>query len=101
MPTNLRISVFIFTISVAERYKMPRNLADSLDIQPKQRKFDMIFGTWTVRSLYMADSLIVVKQLSIYKLHLIGIQELRREKCGTEPAVKYMFLFGKRNENHK
>jgi hypothetical protein len=35
----------------------PRTWADTL-VQPKQRKRDMRFGTWYVRSMYRAGSLL-------------------------------------------
>jgi hypothetical protein len=38
----------------------------------------MRFGTWIVRSLYMAGSLMTVaKEISKYTLDLMGIQEVR------------------------
>jgi hypothetical protein len=33
--------------------------------------------------------------------HLVGVQEVRWEGSGTEPAGEYIFLNGKRNENHE
>jgi hypothetical protein len=48
---------------------------------------DIRFGLWTVRSLYRAGSLMTVsRELSKYKLHLIGVQEVRWEGSGTKPA---------------
>jgi hypothetical protein len=48
---------------------------------------DMRFGTWNVRSTYRADSLRVAgKEISKYKLDLVGIQEVRWDEGGTEPA---------------
>jgi ACT domain-containing protein len=45
---------------------------------------DMRLGAWTVRSLYSAGSLMtVVKEISNYKLDLVGVQEVR----GTEVAL--------------
>jgi exonuclease III len=39
---------------------------------------DMRFGTWNVRSLYMAGSLkMVARELAKYKLDLLGVQEVR------------------------
>jgi exonuclease III len=47
----------------------------------------MRLGTWTVRSLYRACSLVTVtKELSKYRLDLVGVQEVRWEDGGTEPA---------------
>jgi exonuclease III len=63
---------------------------------------DMRFGTWNVRSLYRADSLVTVsKELSKYRLNLVGVQEVRWEGGGTKRAGKYTFFYGKGNENHE
>jgi exonuclease III len=60
---------------------------------------DMSIGTWNVRSFYRAGSLKTVsRELSRYKLDLVGMQEVRWEGGGTEPAGEYTF-FG--NENHE
>jgi hypothetical protein len=59
-------------------------------------------GTWNVRSLYRADSLVTVsKELSKYRLDLVGVQEIGWEGSGTEPAGEYKFFYGKGNENHE
>jgi hypothetical protein len=42
---------------------------------------------------------IVTKELLKYKLNLVGVQEVRRERGGTEPAGEY-FFYGKGNENY-
>jgi hypothetical protein len=61
---------------------------------------DIRFGTWNLSSPYRAGSLMTVaKQLSKYKLDLVGIQEVRWDNGSTEPAGKYTFLYGKGNEN--
>jgi exonuclease III len=63
---------------------------------------DMRFGTWNVRSLYRAGSLkTVARELGKYKLDLVGVQEVRREKEGTERAEGCTFFFGKGNEDHQ
>jgi hypothetical protein len=41
---------------------------------------DMRFGTWDVRSLYRAGSLVIVSK----ELNLVGVQEVRWEGSGTE-----------------
>jgi hypothetical protein len=47
----------------------------------------MIFRSWNVGSMYGRSSLITVaKELSKYKLDLLGVQEIRRDRCGTKPA---------------
>jgi hypothetical protein len=61
---------------------------------------DVRFGTWNVRSVYRAGSLVTgAKEISKYKLDLVGVQ-VRWDGGRTEPADKYRFLYGKRNENH-
>jgi hypothetical protein len=42
----------------------------------------------------------VLKELSKNTLDLVGVQKVRWEGSGTEPAGKYIFFNGKRNENH-
>jgi hypothetical protein len=62
---------------------------------------DMRFGLWNVRSLHMVDYLItVLRELSKYKLDLVGVQKIRREGGGTEPAGEYIFFYGRGNKNH-
>jgi exonuclease III len=44
---------------------------------------DMKFGTWNVRSLYRAGSLMTVsRELSRYRLDIVGVQEVRWEGSG-------------------
>jgi hypothetical protein len=46
---------------------------------------DMRFGTWNVRSLHRAGSLMTVsRELAIYKLDLVGVLEVRLEGGGIE-----------------
>jgi hypothetical protein len=71
---------------VTKCYKGPRNWTDTLE-RPKARKMDMRFVTWNVRSLYRSGSLKTVSgELVKYKLHFMGVQEVRWDKGGTEPA---------------
>jgi exonuclease III len=59
----------------------------------------MRFDTWNVRSLSRAGSLkTVAKELRKYKLDLVGTQEVRWEKEGTE---RYTLFCGKGNEDHQ
>jgi exonuclease III len=52
----------------------------------------MRYRTWNVRSLYRAGSLKTVsRKLARYKLDLVGVQEVRWEGGGTEPAGEYTF----------
>jgi hypothetical protein len=62
---------------------------------------DMRFGLWNVRSLYRGSLMTVSRELSKYKLDLVGVQEVRWEGGGTKPAGEYTFFYGKRNENHE
>jgi hypothetical protein len=49
-----------------------------LDKRPELRKTDMRFGTWNVKRLYRAGSLIrVAKEIATNKLDLEGVQEVR------------------------
>jgi exonuclease III len=70
--------------------------------QPKHWKMDMRFGTWNVRSLYRSGSMkMVARELGKYKLDLVGIQEVRRDKGGTERAEDYTFFYGAGNEDYQ
>jgi hypothetical protein len=52
---------------------------------------DMRFGFWNVRNLYRVGFLMTVsRELARYKLHLVGVQEVRWE--GVEPAGEYTFF---------
>jgi hypothetical protein len=78
--------------------KRPQTWADSLDKLPKQKKMDMRFGMWNVRSMYRAGLLRVVgEEISKYKLDLVGEQEIIWDGGGTEPAGEYTFFYGKGN----
>jgi hypothetical protein len=62
---------------------------------------DIRFGTWNVRSLHRAGSLVAAsKEISKYEIELVGVQDVRWEGGGTEPA-EYTFLYRKGNENHE
>jgi exonuclease III len=63
---------------------------------------DVIFGTWNVRSLYRARSLITVaSEISNYKLDLVGVQEIGWDRDGIERAGEYTCSYGKGNENRE
>jgi hypothetical protein len=60
----------------------------------------MRFGKWNARRLYRAGSLVTVsKELSKYKLDLVGVQEVRWESGGTEPSGEYTIFCGNRIMN--
>ena len=62
-------------------------------VQPKQRKRDMRFGTWNVRSMYKAGSLTAAaRELARYELDLVSVQEVRRDKGGMVRAGDYNFF---------
>jgi hypothetical protein len=62
----------------------------------------MRFGTWNFGSMYRAGSLrAVAEKNSKYKLDLVGVQEVRWDGGGTEPAGEYTFLYGKGHENYE
>jgi hypothetical protein len=55
-------------------------------------EYDMRFGLWNVRNLYREGSLMTVsRELARHKLDLVGVQEARWERGGTEPAGEYTF----------
>jgi hypothetical protein len=59
---------------VMKCYKGDQTWTDSLDKRPKLR-MDKSSGMRNVRSLYRAGSLMTaVKQITRYKLHLVGVQ---------------------------
>jgi hypothetical protein len=54
---------------------------------------DMGFSTQNIRSLYKPGSLVAVaKELSKYKLDVVGLQ-VRWEGGGTELAAEYVFFY--------
>jgi hypothetical protein len=68
---------------------------DSLDKLPKRKKMDMRYGMWNVRRLCRAGSLVsLAKELSKYRLDLMGVQEVRWDRGGTEPGGEYIFFNG-------
>ena len=49
----------------------------------RNRKMDIVLGTWNVRSVYRAGSLMAVaRELARYKLDFVGVQEVRWDKGG-------------------
>jgi exonuclease III len=66
------------------------------------KKRDMRFGTWNVRSLYRADLLTAAaRELATYTSDLMGVQEVRWNKGATVRAGDYYFFYGKGNKNHQ
>jgi hypothetical protein len=57
---------------------------------------DTRFGTWNVRSLYRAGSLMTVaKVLSEYKLDAVEVEEVRWDTDGTKQAGELTFFLWK------
>jgi exonuclease III len=62
----------------------------------------MRFGTWNVISFYRSGSLkTVAKELGKYTLDLVGVQEVRWDKGGTERAEDYTCFYGAGNEDYR
>jgi exonuclease III len=54
----------------------------------------MRFATWNVRSLYRAGLLATVaRKIAKYKLDLVGVEEVRKDRGGMKPAGDYIFLW--------
>jgi hypothetical protein len=54
---------------------------------------DLRFGTWNIRSLYRAGCLMTFsRELSRYRLDLVGVEEVIWESSGTETAAEYIFF---------
>jgi hypothetical protein len=87
---------------VTKCYNGSRTWKNPLDKRTELRKMDMRFGIWNVRRLHMAGSLMTVaKVISNYKLHVVGVQNIKLDRDGNKPTGKYLFLYGKENENHE
>jgi hypothetical protein len=43
----------------------------------------------------------VAKEISKYKLDLVGVQEVRWGRGGTKPAGEYTFFYGRGYDNHE
>jgi hypothetical protein len=63
-------------------------------------KGTQLIDTWEVKSLYRAGSLLTVAtEIAKYKFDSVGIQKVRWNRGGTEPASEYTFFYGKGNGN--
>jgi hypothetical protein len=95
------ILIFLFNLKIQSLIH-PSLIVILIIKRPRQKKMDMRFGTWNVRSVYRAASLrAVAEEISKYKLDFVGVQEVTWDTCGTEPAGKNTFICGKENENHE
>ena len=55
----------------------------------RQRKRDILLGTWNIRSLYRAGSLTAAdRELARYKLDLVGVQKVRLDKEGIHSFIQ-------------
>ena len=62
----------------------------------------MRFSTWNVRSQYRAGSFTAAaRELTRYKLDLVGVQEVKWDREGTVRTGDYNFFYGKGNENQQ
>jgi len=62
----------------------------------------MRFGIWNVRSLYRAGSLTAAaRELAVYELDLLGVEEVRWDKAGKLRAGNCNFFFGKGKKYHQ
>jgi hypothetical protein len=62
---------------------------------------DTRFGTWNAGKLCRSDSLkTVVGQLVKSVLVLVGVQEVRCDKGGSEPTDDHTFFYGNVSANH-
>jgi hypothetical protein len=53
----------------------------------------MRVGTWNIRSMYRAGSFrALAEEILKYKLDLVGVQEVRWDGGGTEPAGEHIFF---------
>jgi hypothetical protein len=75
---------------------------DYLDKRTNLRTLDMRLCAWEVGNLYRAGSLMTVtKQISKFKSDLVGVQEARWDRRGTEPGGKYTCFYGKGKEHRE
>jgi hypothetical protein len=86
---------------VMKCHRGPLTCVDSSDKRPHEGKMDMRFDIWNIRRLYRTGSLkTVVKEVSTYELDLVGVQEVRWDRGGTELTGNFTFVYGMGNENH-
>ena len=62
----------------------------------------MRFDTWNVSSVYRSGSLATpARELERYKLDLVGVQEVRRDKGGMARAGDCIIFYAKLNQNYQ
>jgi hypothetical protein len=60
---------------------------------------DMRFGTWNVRGLSSLTA--VARYIAKFNLGLVGAQDVRWDRGGTEQARDHTFFCGNGNKNHE
>ena len=79
------------TCLVMKQVHVPWAWTDPLE-RGKQWQRDMRFGTWNVGSRCRAGSLAAAaRELTRYKIDLVGVQDVRWDKGGTVSAGDYNF----------
>ena len=77
----------------------PRTRTDSL-VQTQQSKTDMRFGTCNVTCHYRSGWLTAsARDLTAYKLDLLGVQAFRLHKGGTVRAGNYNYFYVKKRKS--
>jgi endonuclease/exonuclease/phosphatase family metal-dependent hydrolase len=60
----------------------------------------MRFGTWNIGRLYGSGTLTTVaREISMYKLDIVGVQEVMWDNGGTVTTVDYTFFLCKKKRN--
>jgi hypothetical protein len=66
-------------------------------LRSPKRNRDILLGTWHVRNLYRAGSLMAAaRELARNKLGFVGVQEVRKDKEATVNVGDYSFFFMER-----
>jgi hypothetical protein len=85
---------------VMKCYEGPLTLTDTSEWH-RQWKLDIIFGSWSVISLYRVGSMKTVEsKLIMYKSDLRVIQVVRWDNGGIKPANNYTSFYENGNANH-
>jgi hypothetical protein len=102
VPSALGLGVGLTTFTTnnkpVTKYKHePQTWTDSFDKRPKRRNKDVRLGTWNVRSLYRAGSLVSVsKELPKYRLDLAVVREVRSYGGGPRACGRIPIFLWKR-----
>jgi hypothetical protein len=86
---------------VTKYHRSSRTWKDYLDKRPQLKNGHEIWYV-ELRIVHRAGSLMAMaKEITNFKLDLVGIQEVRLDRRGIEPAGEYTFFYGNGNENHE